>query len=148
MKKLGYPLLLPEYILEGWTTTLPQRFDIQAIIALCTQHATHEQFHSQFKSDMDLAPLALGKFDTTFLVCQLACVALNLLLLIGQHTLHGPDAPLRYEAKRWHIRTVIQEMMFKAARLIRHAGRWVLGIGGYDTRFAVFERRHGRLGAA
>ena len=58
MKKLGNPMLLPEYILEGWTTTLPQRFDIQAIIALCTQHATHEQFHSQFKSDMDLARLA------------------------------------------------------------------------------------------
>ena len=78
------PLLLPEYILEGWTTTLPERFDMQAIIALYADHATHEQFHSEFKTDMDLERLASGKFDTNFLECQLTCVALNLLRLIGQ----------------------------------------------------------------
>ena len=146
--KRGDPLLLPEYILEGWTTTLPERFDMQAIIALYADHATHEQFHSEFKTDMDLERLPSGKFDTNFLVCQLACVALNLLRLIGQHTLHGPDAPLRHEAKRRRIKTVIQEMMFKAARLIRHAGRWVLGLGANDRGFAVFDRHYGQMSTA
>ena len=46
------------------------------------------------------------------------------------------------------IKTVIQEMMFKAARLIRHAGRWVLGLGANDRGFAVFDRHYGQMSSA
>ena len=130
--KHGVVLLLPEYVLEGWTTTLPARFSATDIIALYCDHATHEQFHSEFKTDMDLERLPSGKFDTNYLVCQLAAVAMNLLRLIGQNTLHEPDAPVRHAAKRRRIKTVMQEMMFKAARMIKHAGRWILGLGESD----------------
>jgi hypothetical protein len=98
--KHGNALLLPEYVLEGWTTTLPQRFGCAEVIALYCDHGTHEQFHSEFKTDMDLERLPSGKFDTNYLVCALAAVAMNLLRLIGQNTLHGPDAPVRHKAKR------------------------------------------------
>jgi len=143
--KHGNALLLPEYVLEGWTTTLPQRFSPADIIALYCDHATHEQFHSEFKSDMDLERLPSGKFDTNYLVCQLAAVAMNLLRLIGQNTLNEPDAPMRHSAKRRRIKTVMQELMFKAARMIKHAGRWILGLGESDSGYAVFERHYGRL---
>ena len=143
--KRGVVLLLPEYVLEGWTTTLPQRFEAPDIIALYCDHASHEQFHSEFKTDMDLERLPSGKFDTNFLVCQLAAVAMNLLRLIGQNTLLGPDAPVRHAAKRRRIKTVMQEMMFKAARMIKHAGRWILGLGQSDSGFAVFECHYGQL---
>jgi hypothetical protein len=143
--KHGNALLLPEYVLEGWTTTLPQRFSPAEIIALYCDHATHEQFHSEFKSDMDLERLPSGKFDTNYLVCQLAAVAMNLLRLIGQNTLNEPDAPMRHVAKRRRIKTVMQELMFKAARMIKHAGRWFLGLGESDSGYAVFERHYGRL---
>lgn len=146
--KHGNSLLLPEYVLEGWTTTLPTRFEAQDIIALYCDHATHEQFHSEFKSDMDLERLPSGKFDTNYLVCQLAAVAMNLLRLIGQNTLNEPDAPVRHTAQRRRIKTVMQEMMFKAARMIRHAGRWVLGLGASDSGFAVFDRHYGQLRTA
>lgn len=146
--KRGVVLLLPEYVLEGWTTTLPERFGATDIIALYCDHATHEQFHSEFKSDMDLERLPSGKFDTNYLVCQLAAVAMNLLRLIGQHTLNEPDAPMRHSAKRRRIKTVMQELMFKAARMIKHAGRWFLGLGESDSGFAVFERHYGRLSTA
>lgn len=36
-------------------------------------------------------------------------------------------------------------MMFKAARMIKHARRWVLGLGANDNGFAVFERHYLRL---
>ena len=140
----GNALLLPEFVLEGWTTTLPSGFTAEEVIALYCAHATHEQFgktpsqHSEFKSDMDLERLPSGKFDTNYLVCALAAVAMNLLRLIGQHTLNEPDGPLRHGAKRWRIKTVLQEMMFKAAR-------WVLGLGANDSGFAVFERHYARL---
>ncbi len=83
--KHGQPLLLPEYVLEGWTTTLDASFEPAQVIALYCDHATHEQFHSEFKCDMYLERLPSGKFDTNYLVCQLAAVAMNLLRLIG-HT--------------------------------------------------------------
>ena len=50
---------------------------------------------------------------------------MNLLRLIGQNTLREPDAPVSHAAKRRRIKTVMQELMFKAARMIRHAGHWV-----------------------
>ena len=146
--KHGNALLLPDYVLEGWTTTLPAQFSPAEIIALYCDHATHEQFHSEFKTDMDLERLPSGKFDTNYLVCQLAALAMNLLRQIGQNTLHEPDAPMRHVAKRRRIRTVMQEMMFKAGRMIRHAGRWILGLGEADSGFAVFERHYGQLRAA
>ena len=146
--KRGVVLLLPEYVLEGWTTTLPEKFSPAEIIALYCDHATHEQFHSEFKTDMDLVRLPSGKFDTNYLVCALAAVAMNLLRLVGQHTLHEPDAPVRHTAQRRRIRTVMQELMFKAARLISHARQWVLGLGANDTAFAVFERHWHQLDTA
>ena len=143
--KHGNALLLPDYELEGWTTTLPARFTPADVIALYCDHGTHEQFHSEFKTDMDLERLPSGKFDTNFLICMLGCVAMNILRLIGQSALTGKDAPLRHKAKRRRIKTVMQELMFKAARMIKHAGRWVLGLSNGDTAYAVFERLYGQL---
>ena len=145
--KHGVVLLLPEYVLEGWTTTLPARFEAAEIIALYCDHATHEQFHSEFKTDMDLERLPSGKFDTNSLVCALAALAMNILRLMGQGALLGKDAPVRHAAKRRRIKTVMQELMYKAGRMIKHAGRWVLGIGANDSGFAVFDRLYGQLKA-
>lgn len=144
----GNPLLLPDYELEGWTTTLPQSFTMQDIIDLYKDHATHEQFHCEFKTDMDLERLPSGKFDTNFLVCTLAAVAMNILRLIGQNALIGKDAPLRHAAKRRRMKTVMQEIMFKAGRMIKHAGRWVLGLGANDSAHTVFERLYRQLSPA
>lgn len=140
--KHGQPLLLPQYTLEGWTTSLPEQIGIAQVIELYAQHGTHEQFHSEFKSDMALERLPSGKFDTNYLVCQLAALAMNVLRLIGQHTLHGKQAPVRHTAQRRRIKTVIQEMICKAARMMRHARRWVLGLGANDVGFAAFERHY------
>lgn len=143
--KHGNPLLLPDYKLEGWTTTLPSRFACADIIALYRDHGTHEQFHSEFKTDVDLERLPSGKFDTNYLVCALAAVAMNILRLIGQDALTGKDAPLRHQAQRRRMRTVLQEIMSRAGRMIKHAGRWVLGLGANDGAYTVFERLYKKL---
>ena len=133
INKHGHPLLLPDYELEGWTTTLAQTFTLQDVIDLYKDHATHEQFHSEFKTDLDLERLPSGKFETNYLVCAMAAVAMNVLRLMGQNALMGKDAPVRHAAKRRRMKTVLQELMFKAGRMIKHAGRWVLGLGANDT---------------
>ena len=38
----------------------------------------------------------------------------------------------------------MQEMIFKAARLIKYAGRWFLGLGENDSGFEVLERHFGQ----
>ncbi|MCK9515818.1 MAG: IS1380 family transposase [Ottowia sp.] len=142
LDKHGQPMLLPEYILEGWTTTLPAKLSAGKVIALYADHATHEQYHREFKTDLDLERLPSGKFDTNYLICQLAAVAMNLLRLIGQQTPLGKDAPIRHKAKRRRIKTVMQEMIYKAGRMMHHAGQYLIGLGANDPGFAVFERHY------
>ena len=146
--KHGQVLLVPELTLEGWTTSLPARFGAQEIIALYADHATHEQFHSEFKTDLDLTRLPSGKFDTNYLVCQLAALAMNILRLIGQRGLLGPDAPVRHSAKRRRIKTVMQELIYRAGRLIQTGRRIILGLGANDRAAKAFTRVHGELFAA
>mgnify|MGYP000625480030 CR=1 FL=1 len=66
----------------------------------------------------------------------------------GQDASSEPESQVRHGAKGRRIRTVMQEMMFKAARMIKHAGRWILGLGESDSGFAVFERHYGQLKTA
>jgi hypothetical protein len=139
--KHGQALIEPELSLEGWTTTLPaQQFSDQDIIALYADHGTHEQFHSEFKTDLDLTRLPSGKFDTNYLVCQLAAVGMNILRLMGQRGLHGPDAPVRHSAKRRRIKTVMQELIYRAGRMIQTGGRIILGLGANDRAAEVIMR--------
>lgn len=144
----GQHLILPEYELDGWTTTLPTHIDASQVIALYADHGTHEQFHAEFKTDLDLTRLPSGKFDTNALVCRLAALAMNMLRLMGQQGLLGADAPVRHAAKRRRIKTVMQELIYRAGRLIEHGRQLVLGLGGNDRAAAVFMRLHAQFAAS
>lgn len=139
----GQALLMPDIEIEGWLTSL----DLPAadIVKLYQGHGTHEQFHSEFKTDLDLERLPSGKFATNDLVLSLAVLAFNILRAIGQATLISPDSPVRHPAKRRRIRTVMQEIIGIAARVIQHARRLTLGLGECCAAFAVFERHHQAL---
>lgn len=142
----GQVLIEPKLTLEGWTTSLPAvPLNAEAIIALYADHGTHEQFHAEFKTDLDLTRLPSGKFATNYLVCQLAAVAMNILRLMGQRGLLGPDAPVRHSAKRRRIKTVMQELIYRAGRLIEHGRRIVLGLGAHDRAAKAFMRSHAQF---
>ena len=127
--KRGQVLLVPELTLDVWTTSLPADLGAQDVIGLYADHGTHEQFHSEFKTDLDLTRLPSGKVGTNYLVCQLAAVAMNILRLMGQSGLLGPDAPVRHPAKRRRIKTVMQELVYRAGRLIQTGRRLFLELG-------------------
>lgn len=148
IERHGQILLVPEIVLEGWTTSLPEKFTPQAIIALHADHGTHEQFHSEFKTDLDLSRLPSGKFDTNYLVCQLAALAMNILRLMGQRGLLGEDAPVRHPAKRRRLKTVMQELIYRAGRMIETGRRLIVGLGANDRAAKAFTRVHGELFAA
>lgn len=132
----GQRLLIPEWEIDGWETSLTLPTD--EVIALYADHGTHEQFHSEFKTDLDLERLPSGKFDTNDTVLSLAALAYNCLRLIGQGALLGPDSPVRHPAKRRRLRTVMQEIIYRAATVIRHAGHCALDFGRHCSAAAAF----------
>ena len=75
--KHGAHLLLPEYEIEGWWTSL---WDWSGdIINLYKDHGTSEQFHSEFKTDMNVERLPSGKFATNALVLSCSVLVYNIL---------------------------------------------------------------------
>ncbi len=145
----GQVQLVPQLTLQGWTTSLPAKgFKADQIIKLYADHGTHEQFHSEFKTDLDLERLPSGKFDTNYLVCALAAVAMNILRLMGQAGLHGADTPVRHSAKRRRIKTVMQELIYRAGRIIRTGRQLIVGLGANDRAAHAFIRLNAQLAAA
>jgi hypothetical protein len=142
--KKGQHLLVPEIELQGWWTSL----DIAPteVINLYKHHGTHEQFHSEIKSDLDLERLPSGKFDTNDAIVHLASFAYNCLRLLGQLGLTGEIAPIRHPAKRRRLKTVLQEIMYRAAKFVAHARKLILDFGrGFAGHVQVFVALQERL---
>jgi len=139
----GQLLLIPEIELEGWWTTLdlPQ----EDVIRLYENHGTSEQFHSELKTDLDLERLPSGKFATNALILTLGGLAYNILRAIGQLALVGGMTPVRHFAKRRRIKTVIQELMYLAARLIKTGRRLKLLFSRHCPGFGAFQSLYQRL---
>jgi hypothetical protein len=114
--KEGQILAFPEIELEGWWTSLA--LDDEKVIELYKGHGTCEQYHSEIKTDMDLERLPSGKFATNQLVMACGSLVYNILRFIGQISLVANKKIFRHEAKRRRIKTVMQEIMYLAARLI------------------------------
>ena len=144
--KTGQFLLKPDITLEGWWTDLA--IAAEDVIELYRQHATSEQFHSEFKTDLDLERLPSGKFATNALVMTLGAFAYNILRFIGQAGLIAPFGPVRHSAKRRRLRTVIQELMYLAARLICTGRRLKLRFSRHCPAFTAFSFVYDRLVAA
>ena len=129
----GNVLMFPLTEVVAWITSLEQ--DEATIIALYKDHGTSEQFHSEMKSELDLERLPSGKFATNALILELGALAYNVLRLMGQLGLDG--FAQRHETKRRRIRTVIQELLYVAARVIRSGRETFLQFG---KRCRVFDR--------
>jgi hypothetical protein len=139
----GQLLLVPQIELEGWWSglDLPEN----QIIRLYEDHGTSEQFHSEIKSDMDLERLPSGKFATNALILTLGGLAYNILRAIGQMGLVGERAPVRHPAKRRRIKTVMQELMYLAARLVKTGRRLKVIFSRHCPAFDAFQGVYARL---
>ncbi len=146
MTPQGQLLLMPDIEIEGWWTSLPVAdYDDATIIALYRDHATAEQFHSEFKTDLDIERLPSGKFATNDLIMSLSAYSYNILRWIGLIGLLGEQSPVRHPAKRRRIKTVIQELMYLAARLIRSGHRLKLRFSQVCPGFIAFESIYAKL---
>ncbi len=149
----GQALLIPELEINAfWTSLKPTQVPAQQVVALYHDHGTSEQFHSEFKTDMDIERLPSGKFATNALVLECGLVAYNALRLCGQESLRQdknmpPDQqmPIRKRVQRRRLRSVIQDMIYMASRLVRHANRWVLALWRHNPWRPVWEGVYARF---
>lgn len=123
----GQFLFEPEITVEAYWTSLG--WTPQQIQSFYQQRGTSEQYHSEFKTDLDMERLASGKFAVNQHLINMAMVAYNLLRSIGQRSLKSGLVPGRKSAsKRLRLRTVMQNLIYMAGRIIRHARRRILRI--------------------
>lgn len=141
--KHGQMLLTPDLEIEGWWTSLD--LPDEKIIRLYEKHGLSEQYHSEFKTDLDLERLPSGKFATNAMVMSLAALIYNVLRLIGQKGLLGANSPVRHPAKRRRLKTVIQELIYVAARLIFSGRRMKLRFSRHCPVFEVFKELYVRF---
>jgi hypothetical protein len=146
----GQRLLVPDIEIATWWTSL--KLPPKVVIELYHQHGTSEQFHSELKSDLDLERLPSGKFATNALMLSLGLVAYNLLRLCGQTALVENDdlppeakMPVSKPVFRRRLRSVIQDLMYLAARLTRHAHRWGLALWQSNPWRSVWESVYERF---
>lgn len=141
--KHGQVLLVPDVTIDGWWTNLD--LPKTKIIDLYKNHGLSEQFHSEFKTDMDLERLPSGKFATNKAVMALGAFAYNILRFIGQLGLLGDNSPVRHPAKRRRLKTVIQELIYLAARMIRSGRRLRLRFSSHCPAYLAFSGLYHRL---
>lgn len=146
MEDDGQALLIPRVEVETYWTSLND--DVATVIKLYRDHGTSEQFHSELKTDLGLERLPSGKFQTNELVLLLGMVAYNLLRIIGQESLRVADVPIRKQVSRRRVRSVMQDMVYLACRLVRHARRSTLSFGRHCPWYTTWRRVYLRFAPA
>ena len=144
-------ILLPAVEVATYETSLS--LAPAEVIELYHAHGTSEQFHSEIKTDMDLERLPSGKFATHALVWLLGMVAYNGLRLCGQELLREEEhLPPRERAsirsrkiQRRRLRSVMQDLIYRAVRLVRHARRIRLSFGRQNPWYGVWRRIYARF---
>lgn len=125
----GQPLLIPYRSLHLWRTNLPKsKYSAQDIVALYKDHGTSEQFHSEFKSDLDIERLPSSKYKTNEVIVALSQLVFNLLRIIGQKALCYKLFNPKNKYSRIRIRTVILKIMNLPSLVFRKHKRWTIAL--------------------
>ncbi len=120
------------------------------MIRLYHDHGTSEQFHAELKSDMALERLPSGRFASNSLILHLAMLTYNMLRIIGQISLEESDPNelpgiRNKKVLRRRIRTVMQDLMYMAGRLVTRGRQWYLSFGQLNPFSKMMERIYHRL---
>ena len=134
----GPRFLEPKVTIEGWWTSL--ELSDEKIVAWYADRGTSEQFHSEWKTDWDWERLPSQKFATNALVMLLGMLADNILRWIGQEGIENQP-----KVKRQRIRTILSQLIYVAARLVRSGRRLTLQISKNYPHFQRFKSLHKKL---
>ena len=146
----GQLLTTPEIEVDTYWVSLKE-LEAQEVIDWYHDHGTSEQFHSEIKTDLDLERLPSGNFATNELILHLGMLVYNIFRIIGQESLaavDGGDAlprPRQKEVNRRRVRTIMQDLIYMAGRLIRTGRQWFISFGRLNPFAHLWEKLEGRL---
>lgn len=144
--KRGQYLLIPEQEIEGWYTDLSvEDYSDEDIVTLYADHGTSEQFHSEFKTDMDMERLPSGKFECNSFIMLLGMTAFNVLRIIGQESLRTGLIKRKRAVKRIRIRKVLQDIMYMACHFMIKFKRRTIQIAAHCAYALPFMRMYERI---
>lgn len=134
----GQLLLTPEIEAETYNVSL--KLEPLKIIELYHIRGTFEQYHSEFKSDMDLERLPSGYFSTNTRVMFLGMLAYNILRIIGQSAMDLDSYTRNFKRgkARRRIKSVIQDLIYMACRMVFRSNRWKILLGKVEPYFETF----------
>jgi hypothetical protein len=139
----GQRRLFPDIEVSVWWTNLPE--SEADCVQLYRNHGTSEQFHSELKSDMGVERLPSGKFATNALVLNLAALSFNCLRIIGQSSLRMTGLlPRTLNVARRRLRSVMQDLIHIACKVVLHANTKTLRFGRNCPWFNVFKELYAR----
>lgn len=142
----GQPLLIPYRSLHMWRTNLPKsKYAPKTIVDLYKDHGTSEQFHSEFKSELDIERMPSSKFKTNQLIFAIAQIAFNLLRIIGQLALHESILNPKKQYSRLRIRTVLLKIIFLPSRLMKKNKVWTICLPRSNPLSKLFHQIYDRI---
>jgi len=137
----GQPLLIPYRSVHMWRTNLPKTtYNPQRVIKLYKDHGTSEQFHSEFKTDLDIERLPSSKFKTNELYMTIAQVVFNLLRIVGDKAVRLKILKSNDSRIRVRIRTVMLKLILLPCKFIRRHKRWTISLPRSNPLSIIFDR--------
>ncbi len=143
-KKKGQLLLMPQVKVFSVWTSLDQTFTDKEVLKLYRMRGTSEQFHSEFKTDMDMERLPSGKFQVNSVFLLMGMLTHNMLKVIAEDMVTQKDLGLK-KATRRRIKTVMTSVVFMSSRIVKHARQLILQLGCSRPWFDWFASLFTRL---
>ena len=89
---------------------------------------------------MDLERLPSGKLCVNKIILLCGMISYNVLRALGQKVIRRAGiAPIRIKVSRWRLKTVLQNIVYCAGKLVRHAGRLELQFGKLCPWYVVIK---------
>ena len=138
----GRPLLAPKItVCAVWTTLdLPEK----EVLRIYRDRGTSEQYHAEFKTEMDMERLPSGKFRVNSTFLRLGMLVYNMLKVLGRDMVLSKALGLK-KATRRRMKTVMRSMIFICGKMVKHARRIELHLDCPKPWYRLFESLFWRL---
>ena len=143
-RKKGQLQLMPTVeVFSAWTT-LDESFSDQEVLKLYRSRGTSEQFHSEFKSEMDMERLPSGKFKVNSTFLLMGMLTYNMLRVLAQDMVINRTLGLK-KATRRRIKTVMNSVIFMSCRLVKSPRSLIMQLGCSRPWYEWFASLFARL---
>ena len=143
--KDGQLLWTPEVVVfSAWTSLEAAEEDV---LKAYRQRGTSEQYHAEFKSELDIERLPSGKFAVNSAFLKMGMLVYNMFKVIGQDMVLAKALGLK-KATRRRMKTIMRSIIYMCGRITRHARRFILQLACPKPWYEFFAGVMKRLQAA